>query len=330
MKPICLAAGVFAVVGAAIAADPVVPLKRSDEISLVMRDGTFFKGKLDVKTFEVETLYGKLTVPASDVIRIRIGKKADKDLKARIEKLIADLANKDFRIREEAQKELSKLGKAAYSEIEAASRSTDTEVKERATALLANITLDDGDEPQLNDDEVLTPNFAIRGTVKLDALAVATKFGILKVEKKDLLSMTLAEPEFAAKIIAVNGKTTTQGQWFDTGIRVRKGDRLIVNANGSINWVNYGNTTEPQGNENWGTWRNLGMQQVFIGALVGKIGNGGAIFLVGEKYNDKVAAEGTLYLAIAANWGGNMQSNGEYKVKAEVRPAAETPVPDAK
>ena len=315
---VCAAVGI----GASIRAVAETPtLKRGEEITFAMRDGTLFRGKIDVKTFEVDTLYGKLAVPATDVIRIRIGKNSNRDLKDRIDKLVADLANKDFRIREEAQKELAKLGKMAYAELDAASHSTDSEVRERASTLLADITLEEEEELQPADDEVVTPAFVIRGTIKLDALSVVTKFGTLRVDKKDLLTLTLAEPEFAVKAMTLSGRNTTQSQWLDTGIRVKKGDHLILSASGSINWINFGQSSEPGGNSNWGTWRTLGSQPIYNGALVGKIGAGGAFFFVGEKYNEKASGDGMLFLAIAANWGGQqMPSSGEYKVKIEVRP----------
>lgn len=323
MKQLGLVAAALTLAPLARAVDPATPLKRSEEVLFVLRDSTF-RGKLEVKSFEVETAYGKLTVPASDVIRIRIGKRADRELKSRLEKLVADLGSKDFQIREAAHKELAKLGKIAYSELLAASRSNDTEVKERASALLSNFTLDETEELQPDDDEIVTANFIIRGTVKLDLLNVATRFGALRIEKKDIVSITLAEPEFATRTFSLTGRNTTQSnQWLDTGIQVKKGDRLIIAASGSLNWINYGNITEPGGNEGWGVWRSIGSTQIYIGALVGKIGAAGAVFLVGDKYTATATADGTLFLATAANWSGNIQVTGEYKVRIEHRPVGQ-------
>jgi hypothetical protein len=301
------------------------PLKRLDEISVILQDGSVFRGKLDIKSLEVETPYGKLVVPASDVIRIRVGKSSNKELKTKIEQYIADLGSKDFQTRETAQKELAKLGKKAYAEIEAAARSDDAEVATRATALLAEMDTGDDEEIQPADDEIITPTLTLRGVIKMDAISLQTRYGTLKVDKKDIIALTLGQRADAEKIFKLTDRNTSQSQWLDTGIRVKRGDRIVASATGSINWVNSGYVTEPRGNPQIGQWTRIGNQPVFYGALVGRIGQGGQMFLMGDKFNDKAIADGNLFIAVGCSWGPQ-NATGEYKVRIEVRPAG-TPNP---
>lgn len=296
------------------------PLKRLDEANIQLQDGSSFRGKLDIKSFEVETPYGKLVVPASDVIRIRVGKSSNKELKTKIDKLIADLGSKEFQTRETAQKELAKLGSKAYAEIEAATNSTDAEVATRAQALLAEISLGEDEEVQPNEDEIVTPTLTLRGTIKFDAFQLHTRFGTLKVEKKDVATITLSELADAGKTIKLTDRNTAQSGWLDTGIRVKRGDRIIATATGSINWVNSGYVTDPKGNPQIGQWTRTGNQVIFYGALVGRIGQSGLFFLMGDKYNDKAQVDGNLFIAIGCNWGPQ-NATGEYKVRIEIRPA---------
>jgi hypothetical protein len=297
-----------------------LPVKRLDEASIQLQDGSSFRGKLDIKSFEVETPYGKLVVPASDVIRIRVGKSSNKELKTKIDKLIADLGSKEFQTREEAQKELSKLGSKAYAEIEAATNSTDAEVATRAQALLAEISLSEDEEPQPNEDEIVTPTLTLRGAIKFDTFQLQTRFGVLKVDKKDVAVITLSEMADAGKIIKLTDRNTAQSGWLDTGIRVKRGDRIVATATGSINWVNSGYVTDPKGNPQIGQWTRMGNQVIFYGALVGRIGQSGQFFLMGDKYNDKAQLDGNLFIAVGCNWGPQ-NATGEYKVRIEIRPA---------
>ncbi|MCX6910520.1 MAG: hypothetical protein NTY01_21100, partial [Verrucomicrobia bacterium] len=118
---------------AAHAATPAAPptLKRTDAAHFTLRDGTQIVGKLEIKNVEVVTVYGTLTVPLDDVVKIRVGKKSDRELKTKIDKFITDLASKDFAARDAATVELAKLGRTAYTELRKASFSDDQEVKER-------------------------------------------------------------------------------------------------------------------------------------------------------------------------------------------------------
>ncbi len=131
-------------------AAPAASAAATGGAQFALRDGTVIVGKTDLKAIDVMTAYGTLSVPINDVLKIRIGKKSDHDLKSKIDKCIADLGSKDFAARDQATTELSKLGRLAYTELRKAVMSDDLEVKERAAKLLDDMGAieDEADVPR--------------------------------------------------------------------------------------------------------------------------------------------------------------------------------------
>jgi len=295
------------------------PSKRPEAAQFTLRDGTQIVGNTELKQIDVVTVYGTLTVPISDVVKLRIGKKSDRELKGKIDKCVSDLGSKDFAARDAATVELAKLGKLAYTELRKASFSDDLEVRERANKLLEELgnVEEDGDVPP-EEDEVTTPTFTIVGAVKFDTLSINSKFGVLKVAKKDLAVMSQGEPEAVVRTVAVPARATAN-KMLATGIRVKRGDRLIINASGTVSYRDYGGTQfTPEGSSNYGTWN----ENFLVGSLLGRVTQTGPMFKVGERYNEKVESDGELYLGVAARDGrSSTDGSGEFKVRIQVQPA---------
>ena len=190
-------------------------------------------------------------------------------------------------------------------------------MKERANKLIDEIgVLDDEADIPCEDDEVMTPTFTIVGAVKFETLAIATKFGPLKVAKKDLAVMSLAEPQKISRTASVPARATA-GRMIATGVRVKRGDRLVINASGTVSYRNYGGTQfTPEGSSNYGAWN----ENFQIGSLLGRINAGGPMFKVGERYNDKIETDGELFLGIATHDSGSTYGTGEFKVRIQIQP----------
>jgi hypothetical protein len=81
---------------------------------------------------------------------------------ATIKKLVADLGNKDAAVRDAAQKRLGEIGAPAWPALQEALKSTDPEVRTRATAALnarAEVTVKDlGPVPTFNTQLLISPN----------------------------------------------------------------------------------------------------------------------------------------------------------------------------
>ena len=109
--------------------------------------------------------------------------------------------------------------------------------------------------------------------------------------------------------------------WVDTGIDLQEGDVLRIVAEGTINYTS-SKTCGPEGGDR--DWRDLiralPVNDKGRGALIGKMGEGGAVlaFYVGERADLTVERRGRLFLGINDdNYGDN---SGSFKVRIRVNP----------
>jgi hypothetical protein len=274
--------------------------EEDDNSQLSCKDGAFIIGRIDIDKFEIETDYGKLVVPRDQVIKIRIGKNADKDLKKKITDLIAKLGHEEFKEREDATKELGALGGVALEELREAAKSDDVEVKTRAEKLVKEIeqTLSPEDEEVIDDDEIVAVKFTIRGTLLVDKFKIATRYGMLELPKKDIKAVLVSTPSGVTKTVVVAGASHTGESMKDTGIDVKKGDKIVISATGTVYIRNWGVNVSPEGDPSYGTH----YSGIPAGALMGKIGASGRLFKV--------------YLGIGVR---NRYSNtGEFQCKVQI------------
>jgi Ca2+-binding EF-hand superfamily protein len=106
-------------------------------------------------------------------------------------------------------------------------------------------------------------------------------------------------------------------RWFDTGIDVRSGEVIDFRATGTIRMSNNGNdSASPSGAWNGRHADNAPFRDKPAGALIGRIGSGGAIFM-GDNGRVNVATTGRLYLSVNDDY---LEDNtGEYRVTISVR-----------
>ncbi len=97
--------------------------------------------------------------------------------------------------------------------------------------------------------------------------------------------------------------------WLDTKLKVRKGQKLQIAAQGTLQFPNWGQAFTPDGNPRMG---NTGGHA--WGTLVAKVGESGTLFRVGSSYAGKADASGKLYLLVMLQVRGQ-PSTGEYTVK---------------
>src|SRR6516165_10209239 len=72
-------------------------------------DGSTLKLVLRDPRVEVVTPYGKLLIPVADVLKVEFATRVPEDVAGRIEASVGDLGSSDFRKRQAAETELSKL-----------------------------------------------------------------------------------------------------------------------------------------------------------------------------------------------------------------------------
>jgi hypothetical protein len=270
---------------------------------------------------EVQTKYGKLTVPTSEIFKIDFGVHVTPDLEKRIAQAIDDLGSDTFRTRELAVKDLVTFGPQAYPLVYRALKSDQLEVMKRAALAMDKIK---AKHPARNlrlreEDIITTPAFTIVGKISTPVLrAKSENFGELDLKLPKLRQIRWIGAGHESEITidaALHGSSINQ--WMETGFEVRSGVRLIISAAGSVNlWPQGpGYNCGPKGYTAAGPSLGLaGGQQFPAGALLGRIGEDGPGFLIGEAYEAAPAKDGKLYLLIVPSpW--NNGSTGTYQVK---------------
>jgi hypothetical protein len=309
--------------------EPVDP----EIIRLHLMDGSTITGKLSLAEIEVETSFGALQVPVTAIRSFTPGLGSHPEMARDIEQLIEDLGSNNFGKREAAQKALQKLGPPVRAELELRADDTDNERRTRIKELLAEFdeleqdAEDDpdaatwlGQGPMIRRDTIETSDFTIVGRIVPQSFTITSLYGPLTVKLGDIRRGARdAPPTDMRKSLTVAGSNLATDRMAGTGLRLERGDRVSITAEGTITMSPWGNQAQsgPDGAANYG-WYLPG--QVPVGALVGRIGNQGAVFKAGSKHTFTAERAGTLYLGFAMLPDYiNNQFPGEYRVMVRVQ-----------
>jgi hypothetical protein len=293
-------------------------------------DGSAVRMELLQEHVQVITKYGKLTVPTSEIRRVEFGLHLPDEASKRVEDAVKRLASNVHADREAASKELVALGYQAYPAAYTAQKSTDREVARRAEEVVKRIR--EKVPPHLlrlrSNDRLETVEFPITGLISSTTIkARSAYFGEKELRIADLYSIRALGGSGAYEVNLDAAKHGSPGSpWLDTGIEVDADVGLTINTSGRVDLWQDGTgqyATGPNGYQNQGgAIRGMGRQGGQAGAhpggaLLGRIGEGGETFFVGEQYKGKTSREGRLFLLIAPSPWGN-PSVGSYQVKINV------------
>jgi hypothetical protein len=311
------------------------PPKQGNEVNAVevrYNDGSTVKMKLLEDVIEVVTRYGSLNVATHEIRRIEIGMRCPEGVSKRIDAAVADLSSGDFKAREAAGAELLSLREYAYPAVQRAAKSADMETARRAQALLKTMREKIPSEKLhiKGHDVVQTIDFAIAGHIKPPALKARTAyFGDIRLNLAEIhtIRWQMVTKNEAEVMVDAAKYASQHEQWLATDFEASADIHLEVIASGLVDlWPVPGGvgqwTAGPGGQANWGG--GMGARMPFPGgALIGKIGEQGKPFLIGEKYSGKAQADGKLFLRIVPSPWGN-ESSGEYKVKISMGEGGES------
>lgn len=287
---------------------------RPNEVEVRLTDTSTIRMIMLQENVEVETAFGKLTVPAKHIRRIEFGLRLPDDVAKKIEAALKKFSSDAFDQREAATKELIAIGGSAYPALRDAAESPDAETAQRAKAAMRKIreSTPASQLPTTITDRVETAQFTMVGKITTPTVKGRWQKGEVEFNVAELRTIRWLS---ANTEVAVTIDSTKYGagnnQWLDTGVLIETDVGLSMTASGQVNLNQDGGgefVTGPMGNANWGR-----RGPYAPGALLGRVGEKGNVFTVGEKYEGTPNQEGKLYLQIAPSpWN---QSTGSYKVK---------------
>ncbi len=293
---------------------PPSTLKKAELIAR-FRDGTIIRRITLQEDLEIQTKYGKLTIPVSDLRRIEFGLHIPEKTAQRIAGAMHQLGAKDFQNREAASKELRALGAPAYPALLEAAKGSDPEVARRAQEVLLylreRVAQEDLQIP--TEDVIHTSNCVLSGRILSQVLKGKTMyFGELPMKLGDLRSIHTA---FEAQL-AINGTTQAVDfdQWVDSGFRLDADTGLVIDGCGKVVLTHHEQgpiVSEPDG-IGIQLFPGLGFQQP--GTLIGRVGEKGEPFYIGKRYEGKPGRAGRLYLRVVPMPKSPAAFTGSYKV----------------
>lgn len=296
-----------------------------------MWDGSIVSGDVKVEEISVETEFGNLKVPVSQIRKVYPGLDSFPELNSRIEGLVEGLGDKDFDVREKSHRALASMGLQLRNQIDRFDDNGSAERKKRLGELKKEIeemvdsAEEEGEEteyPLINGDTVVTPGFTIVGKIEQVQFTLRTKFGSLNVPLSDIkmADRTIEEnKQDIRKTVDVGAEAFFQRQPVSTKIRINKGDKIWIKGEGIVQWTNWNTSSGPDGLTNQGQYNGI-----TSGSLCARIGTSGKPIKIGAKGEFVASKNGVLYLAVAmqdnyVNQQGYRWTGG-YKAKIQVKP----------
>jgi hypothetical protein len=314
----------------------------SGEVEIHFYNGSTVRMVVQSEKLEIATPYGNLSVPVEHIRSIEFGLHFPEGTAAKIEAAVKNLSSTAFKDRDTATKSLVDLGPFSYPAVHDATLSKELEVATRAKEILKKLQAkhDKKDLKIAVEDKVVTPTFTIVGRILTQNIKVkADYFGEARLELAQMRRLRAIGVQGADIEVSVDAaKYANAGQWLDTKYQVDGRTPILITAKGLVDtWpqqpgqyvvgpsgmqaqvggrvVVMGGIPQQAGGAGFVAGRKVGViNQAHGGMLLGKIGDSGEPFIIGDRFDDTPEAEGTLYLQIGPSpW--NCQSSGAYDVK---------------
>jgi hypothetical protein len=289
---------------------------KPSEAEVRFADGSVVRMTILQASLEVTTRYGKLTIPVQEIRRIDLGLHMPEAARQRIEAAVKLLGSSAYKDRDQAVRQLVGQGVLALPALQQAARSSDVEVARRAEAALEQIRAKAPEEAlHLRADDVIeTAEFPVVGKITTPSIkARSAYFGDIELRLPELRQVRLKSATGDRDVLVDAGKHgSAPGQWMDSGVEVSARSRLKISATGSVDlWPQTPGQymTTPKG---YGNAANA--DGTLPGMLLGRIGESGNVFPIGDGFEGQAAFRGRLFLHIVPSpW--NNASSGSYKVQ---------------
>ena len=167
-----------------------------------------------------------------------------------------------------------------------------------------------------NNDQVITPDewqWSRRSFARQD------QNGDGQLTRRELTTAELQSQETIAGAVGTSGRTVVVEAargWVDTGIDVRRGDQISVDASGTVTLSNNGSDfAEPAGSRVGRRADSAPLRNDPAGALIARITNGAPV-LVGNRRTFAASDSGRLYLSVNDDFFAD--NTGEYRATVSV------------
>ena len=300
------------------------------QLSLHLKNDDILTGTSELRTIIYKTDFGTLTFPIDEINSIEIGLKDSRFDKGNLLNLLGKIESGAAKEKEQAFDEIIKMDEGAIPFIkaflasstgEATPSTNDISVQTLYEVMLAKYKI--SRNYSLNDILTYKDEFRVEGSYEFSSLFLDTDYGRIKIERNDIaridvkivsqgMSNNNTFKLFANQHISGN----KEEGWLNTGILVKKGDKLSINAKGQVILASLsGNTYTPDGGVN-GT---LGAEsnKPSYGQVVFKISQGGVESKAGDNLNSYATQTGILFIAIYESVY-NSANSGYYTVKVKV------------
>lgn len=278
----------------------------SGVVSLV--DGSNLKVSMTSPSIDMQTLYGKLSFPVSDIVRIQFRHSVLDE--AKVKTNLANLGSPQYKEREAATRYLEEQGIAVARYLEAAIKSTDAETSKRASILLAKAKKM---EPEgIRDDDIVYTKKGHSFSGRLTSTSVTFSSAHLKDLSLPLHIISSYSLLHQTHHVEVDAGLYTDPVWLDTKITIYDKMRVAILAEGVVDiWpATPGQYRAPP--SGYKIAAKLG--DFWPGALVAKVGDG-VPFMPGESWEGGFKTTGTLYLKVmGAPWPNGGKSAGFFRV----------------
>lgn len=313
---------------------PKAPPIDPEVIKLHLMDGSLISGKLTMKDLLVETEYGNLTIPVTSVRSFTPGLRSHPELGKRIQRMIQDLGSSSFDEREAAQQELLKIGLPLRNELERRANDGDNERRTRIKNILAELDQleddlsDDSDEQPdadretyIDRDTIETVDFTLVGKIVPQSFTITSLYGPLTVKLSDIRKgqRDSARRDDERKSLQIDATHIVQRGYLQTTLRIERGDKVFISADGTINMTPWGNdsVSTPEGASNFGWYQ---PNRIAGGTLIARIGDNGQVFKAGTKHTFTAERSGILQFAVAMQQDfADNNFPGHYNVKVRIK-----------
>lgn len=318
--------------------------QKTVEVKLNLLDGNIISGTSQMGDVELNTSYGKLTIPVANVSTIKVGIGKDKAI---YEKAISYLkllntSNSDD-TRKGSYNDVMKLGIKAIAAV--TDFVNDPKNYNETSTYTGEFTIDNllnemksannvDADTDIDDIVTIDNQYTMGGSFVFTKMDVKTEYGNLSVPKEKIKSVDIsvinnsgAGGDYNFKLLASKHISGNQNAgWFKTGIVLKQGQRFTITASGEVTLASLSNqkykpdgsytatngTSYPATGE---SYEGSATAYPAYGNVVYKIGDTSTETLrAGAKYSGTAKTSGMLYLSIYETVY-NAANTGSYSVK---------------